>query len=877
MSRTLLIVLLLLVGCTSQTKEELVAEGDLLIEQENYRGAIVLYRNALEKDANYLDARVGLAEAYLQSGSYERAENELQKVLLQSPDRHELRLKLATVYIQRQQPEQALVEIGAFHDAMDETAQSLVLYGLAHGASGDLDAAEEFFNQALRLDPASADARLNLAKVALYRRQIDRAAVLLREAINIDARLYEAYYLLARIETSKENITGAIKVYQDLLAIDQRQLEALYTSGLLQLDLGDFEAVATTVNQLKTRFSDQSEGPRLEGMLAYRNGDYQKARTALQTSQNMQPHLLGSYFLGLTHYSLDELEMALSQFQRALDINPDFEQARVMVAMVLLKQRRLDDVVIETERLLRRSPGNAYAHNILGSALIARGDFDRGMEALATATQLDPSLVDAHLKRGLMNFARGEQSLGEADLVRAIEAAPEVLNNRLLLVTHYLRQRNFTAAIDLLQQGMNGEATDALLHNYLAAAYFSQNRPEQALTELTRAKEVHPEYLTPYYNTAAYYVSASRHDEAIAEYRQVLAVDPRQIRALLGLATIYSMRGEQEHVNSVMDDIIATNTEQGYMTAAQYALRQQRFDEATALVDRGLALASDSAPLLEMKGGLLARAGESVLAEEHYRRLAEVSPERGYQLLTQLYLSTEREADARQLVDGLIAETPAQVYPWLLAAALDLQKENVPAAKEQLRRGISQVESPAGLQLRLGQLEEATNNTAEAEELYRQVLEVAPRLADAHFSMGTLKDRTGDKKAALESYRNTVAVDERHVGALNNLAYLLVTNFGEARQALDPALSAYRLRPGDPRIMDTLGFVLMENDRLEEADKLLTEAHRLLPEVPAVSLHLAMARSRLGTTDGIRELLQPVLDRGSADEAAQARRLLESL
>ncbi len=144
--------------------------------------------------------------------------------------------------------------------------------------------------------------------------------------------------------------------------------------------------------------------------------------------------------------------------------------------MTLLKQKRLDDATIEIQRVLGASPENAYAHNVLGSILLAAGKYDEGMAELERATEIDPGLADAHVKRGLFHLAQGQSLSGESDLRKAIQAAPEVMNSRLMLVTHYLRQKNYSEAIQLLQEGMTGTQSDALLYNYLAAAYFSQKR-----------------------------------------------------------------------------------------------------------------------------------------------------------------------------------------------------------------------------------------------------------------------------------------------------------------------------------------------------------------------------------------------------------------
>ncbi len=283
MRRYLIILLFFLAACSGQTKEELVHEGDQLRDQGNYRGAIVFYKNALEKDANFMTARRHLADAYLSSGSLDKAKNEFTKVLLQNPGESEILLKLAKIYLQKRKPEQALLELDKFHESNPETAESLVLYGMAHGSSGDLSSADSFFNKALQIDQQSVDARINLAKIALQNKDFVTARTYLEEILKIDNKQVQAYYLLASLETRTGDRQAVLDIYQALLKVDSNQLEALYMSGIFQLDFGHIEATQKLVDQIIAKFPQRPEGPRLKGMLLYRQGLYEEAAVALQS------------------------------------------------------------------------------------------------------------------------------------------------------------------------------------------------------------------------------------------------------------------------------------------------------------------------------------------------------------------------------------------------------------------------------------------------------------------------------------------------------------------------------------------------------------------------------------------------------------------
>ena len=873
----ILFILLFVVSCGGQSKEELLHEGNKLRDAGNFRGAVVLYKNALEKDANYAEARIGLAGAYLNSGKLDKAEKEYQKVLLQNPTRQDLLLQLAALYIQKKQPEKALLELDKYHSDNNETAESLVLYGRAHGASGDVASAEKFFKKALLLDPSSVAPRINLAKVYLQQGDLARSRQYLEEILSLDKKNIEAYYLLASVATRAGDRKAALQAYQQLTQVAPKQIQALYMAGILQLDSGDLTGAKATVDKLLTTFPKRPEGGRLNGLLLYRQGKYAEAKVALESSLQIQPHLLSYFFLGLSYYELQQYDFALNQFQKALDINPAFGRARVLVAMTLLKQKHIEDAINEIQKALRADPKNAYAHNILGSAYLAAGEYDKGMAELEAATELDPGLADAHLKQGIFHLAKGQSAKGEADLEQAVAAAPEVLNSRLMLVTHYLRQKNYPAAIKSLQEGMNGSKTDALLKNYLAAAYFSQKKPEKALAALNQAKELNPDYLTPYFNIASYYASQSQYDKAIAEYRLVLEKDGKNIRALLGIAALYNVQGNESALAKIYQQIEATTTEQGYVVVARYQLKQKNLVEALAVVDRGLAVFKKSVPLLELKGGLHLQQKQLEQAESTYIELAGVSPERGNSLLVRFYLVSGQQEKASQLIANTLNSDADKEYPYLLSSGLLRSQKKLDEAVEVLQKGIATVKNPLRLQMQLGRIYEQTGKLQQAEQLYQRIVAAAPRFSPAYTSLGFIRERSGNKGAARDFYKKALKYDAKNVAALNNLAYLLADNFGEDKAALKYAMNAYRLQPSDPRIMDTLGYILVKNQRAKDALNLLSKAHELLPDVPAVALHLAQAKMQIGEKVEAKTLLEQVVAQGSAAEVKQARQLKKKL
>ncbi len=78
----------------------------------------------------------------------------------------------------------------------------------------------------------------------------------------------------------------------------------------------------------------------------------------------------------------------------------------------------------------------------------------------------------------------------------------------------------------------------------------------------------------------------------------------------------------------------------------------------------------------------------------------------------------------------------------------------------------------------------------------------------------------GDKLQAQELYKQILEKNENYAPALNNLAYLYLEVYADHKEALQLAIKAFRNSPSDPGIMDTLGYALLKNGKIDTINRL---------------------------------------------------------
>lgn len=870
----LLMMLVVCTGCGSKTKESLNAEGVKQLKASNPGAAVVYFKNALERDGNYVEARFNLAKAYAALGKLDQGEREYSKVLTQDPARDEVQLELAKLYNALGKPEKALVFAGKYLARHPDHVETLEEQASAQVLEKRYPQAEELLRKVLSLDPQRAKARLSLAGVYISMGKGGEGEVLLDQLLQSNPKNVPALYMRAAYEMGRGKSEKAAPFYLRIVKADPSQTLAQYKLGVIRIQTGDLAGAETLADQIVKNFPKKGDGYRLKGLVAFRKKNFTEAIASLQNSLKLGPTPEGYHFLGLCYYNTGELESALSQFRVILDKIPDARQARLMTGQILLAQKRGDDAVVEIKKVIAADEKDALAHELLGGAYMAQGHFEEGMRELNRATALDAKMVTAHLKKGYFYFSRGNNSEGELELATAVRSAPDILNSRLLLASYYLRLGKSAQAIKLIKEGLTGGKGDAPLYNALAAVNFLSGNKPGGLDSLENAKRVDPSFLATYHNLAIYYVALGENQKATTEYQSVLRIDPQNVRALLGLATLQEVRGKDQEAFAYYQKATETRSPEAFLALAAYHLKKQAPDRALKVLDDASKVAPRAVGVLEMKGRILLESKKFREALRTFDEVEALDRDAGATLKIGAYVAMQEDAKAVELARRLIARHPSSAKGYLLLATIYQRQKDLRSATIEIQNGIRVDGQNIEARLFLGRLHEGNREYDKAMTCYQDALRIQPESVPALFARGSLLDQTGRKKEAVAVYRLILEKTETFAPALNNLAYLSAEGYGSPEEALRLALDAFKLEPGNAGVMDTVGYALLKNGRKADALKMLERAVSLLPNEPAVRYHLALAYKETGDRIRAEQSLQKSLALGGGADTAAVRSLL---
>lgn len=177
--------------------------------------------------------------------------------------------------------------------------------------------------------------------------------------------------------------------------------------------------------------------------------------TAVPRSRNLAEIRPGDAQLlvadGYTKMDENRFAPALADFDRALDLSPEWARAHAYRGMALLQLNRVDEAAAALATALRLDDSEFTGHMGMGLLHMRRGELEQAIPALTRSLALHDENIFALRERSAAyrGLGRMEEALADLDRVVAIEPRHAAgLWDRALLLAHLGREAEAIAAID---------------------------------------------------------------------------------------------------------------------------------------------------------------------------------------------------------------------------------------------------------------------------------------------------------------------------------------------------------------------------------------------------------------------------------------------
>ncbi len=339
-------------------------------------------------------------------------------------------------------------------------------------------------------------------------------------------------------------------------------------------------AEAEVVEAVESAQKDVQENPRNAaawGALGdrYRAGLWLEAAAAayrhaarLEPAEFRWPYLIGH---ALSHHDLEGAAAALA---RAIEIDPRYTPARLLLAQRLARLGRADEARQQFEQAAGDPAYAAFAHTGLGQLALAAGEFQAARTHLERAVDLDPRQGEARRALAQVCLALGDEGAA-AEQSRLAEALPyrtPFLDPRAVSgvapagsVAHVdagkarMAEGKFEEAAREFRAALREDPDSAAAHYSLAIVLTRFEKYEEAARHLKELERIQPDSPHLANARAQWLAYQGRLEEAAAEWRRSLTRDAQNPQTHHGLGDTLLQLGrleeaERELVESVRLD-----------------------------------------------------------------------------------------------------------------------------------------------------------------------------------------------------------------------------------------------------------------------------------------------------------------------------------
>ena len=125
--------------------------------------------------------------------------------------------------------------------------------------------------------------------------------------------------------------------------------------------------------------------------------------------------------MGIAYKAKGELAKAAAEYERALELTPQYAEALNNLGNIRKDQKKYDEAIAHLESSIKVFPGNPKTHNNLGTVYGMKGNVNKAALYFAKAVRLEPSYIDARQNLGQAYQEQGRLDVAEKEFGEVLQ------------------------------------------------------------------------------------------------------------------------------------------------------------------------------------------------------------------------------------------------------------------------------------------------------------------------------------------------------------------------------------------------------------------------------------------------------------------------
>ena len=569
-------------------KRAYLESGDRYFADKKYNEAIVQYRNAIQQDPRFGEARSKLADAYLHVNNPAGAYREYVRAADLLPANAESQLKAGQVLLLAGRFEDAKARADRILANDPKNLQAQILRGTALTGLKDLDSAIAQMEEAITLDPDRSGSYDNLGALQLAKGNREAAEDAFKKAVEMDATSVPARLALATFYLSTRRAIEAEGALKQTLQLDAANPTANRLLALLYLASNRAEAAELHLKM----FADVSKTVASQLTLAdyyTRMNRTSDAARILGTVGNEDPQGFGAAQtrLAAIEYAGKQTKEAHKRLDDLLKRQPHHSSALLLKARFLLAERQLDGALAQAKAATLANPTSPEALFLLGKAYAATAQPNEAAKAFTEVLKLNPRATAAQIELSRVQSAEGSVDASIESARQALKGQPDSLHARLLLARGLIGRRELAQAEKEMKELLTKYPNAAAAHSQSGILFLAKGDHDAAKRSFERAQALEGQSLEALTGLVSLDLAARKTIEARARVEAKLAETPDDTQLLRLAASTYAATGDPGRAEQTLHHVVEIDPAnlQARAMLGQLFLLEQKLEQAKVEFD----------------------------------------------------------------------------------------------------------------------------------------------------------------------------------------------------------------------------------------------------------------------------------------------------
>jgi tetratricopeptide (TPR) repeat protein len=707
--------------------------------------------------------------------------------------------------------------------------------GVWFAQRGDFKCSVAAFDQAVRLDPRSAEAHFDLGLVRQRQQQNDAAIREFQLALQYDPALLQARCALGSV---LRDPAAAEAEFRKALAANPQLVCGLDGLAQVLLNGGRYDAALDYWRQAVRIQPDASD---LQLSLATATYKVAKARQAdglppvdgstvadaiglLTSLLSKHPGMTTAHFtLGNVYANEQRFREAADEYRVVVHQNPMDTVALAAEVKALVDATAYTDALAPARAYVRQKPDDPSGHVLLGMVYRGLGDYAQAQPELELGAARAPDDFEAHYQLGfvLAKLGKPDQALPQLRKAVALNRGDKSAQFQLAAVLRALGQNQEAGKIveqfrkttdvefrnsqltsdgikanDLLQVGKPAEAAQIYRHMLeekpdsawtaynLALALEAMHDTKGAEDALRKGIEIDPKAAKIRAELGALKLADGDMESAQQWLQSALDLEPQLADARGNLAMIYARKGDLATAEKLLHQALEDDPQymEGHLQLGLLLAQRRKIPEAEQELDKAVALDPQDANTLSSVGKAKEEMGKTSEAIALLRKVVALRPDLA---ATHLDLALAL-ADSYDL-PGALAETSEAVRLAPQSGVVHFYR---------------------------GRVLYDLGRTTEAQPEFETASQLLPQMPEPHYYLALIDKQEGKFPLAAGLLEETVKLQPRNV-----MAWYLLGQCYEQQSETDKAVAAWRqaiaVDPNLSQALFGLARALRSTDRAE--------------------------------------------------------------